>query len=58
MGENFKIAILIGLSAAIFLYPELSKKTTSTKELIQGFIIYLILFTIIGFITLFLTGRF
>ena len=57
MGNNFKIAILIGLAAAIFLYPELSKRTTSTKELIQGFIIDLIIFTIIGFITLFLIGR-
>ena len=56
MGDYFIIAILIGLSAAIFLYPELSKKTTSTKELIQGFIIYLILFTIIGFMALLFIG--
>ena len=54
MGNDFKIAIFVGLAAAIFLYPELSKRTTSTKELIQGFIIYLILFTIIGFIIAFL----
>ena len=57
MGNDFKIAIFIGLAAAIFLYPELSKRTTSFKEFIQGFIIYLILFTIIGFIAAFLIGR-
>ena len=55
MVNNLKIAILIGITAAILLYPELSKSTTSTKEFIQGFIIYIILFTIIGFMaTLFL----
>ena len=56
MVNSFKIAIIIGLAAAIFLYPELSKRTTNTKEFIQGFIIYLILFTIIGFMTALFIG--
>ena len=56
MVNNLKIAILIGLTAAIFLYPELSKSTTNTKEFIQGFIIYVILFTIIGFMATFFIG--
>ena len=56
MGNDFKIAIFIGLAAAIFLYPELSKRTTSFKEFIQGFIIYLILFTIIGFMAVLFIG--
>ena len=56
MVNSFKIAIIIGLAAAIFLYPELSKRTTSTKESIQGFIIDLILFTIIGFMTALVIG--
>ena len=56
MGDSFKIAIFVGLAAAIFLYPELSKRTTSTKELIQGFIMYLILFAIIGFMAVLSIG--
>jgi hypothetical protein len=56
MVNNLKIAILIGLTAAIFLYPELSRGTTNTKEFIQGFIIYLILFTIIGFMAALFIG--
>jgi len=57
MGDNFKIAIFIGLVAAILYIPGLKKGTKSSKEFMQGFITYLIFFTIIGFIAILLIGK-
>ena len=53
MGNILKLAIVIGLVGAILLLPELLKRSKNIKGLVLGFIIYLILFTIIGFVVMF-----
>ena len=56
MGNNLKIAILIGLVAAILIMPERLHRTNNIKDMVLWFIAYFILFTIIGFMALLFIG--